>query len=147
MKLTGHSNTILYLILGNMERKTELTGKYATGLRLLNRKRVKKGFPGTLLPSFQSQCPPPINSIQGTLVTHQEKTKQRAPTVLLKLLASALRLSSPFSPEANSKGIFRPTPHAKWTLGRRGPCFTWWGKDTHFLTKQGDKRRREHWGK
>ena len=69
MKLTGHSNTILYLILGNMERIAgRAKGKICCRPEVVKQKRVRKGFPGSLLPShFKAsahhqliKCKPPL---------------------------------------------------------------------------------------
>lgn len=106
------------------------------GLRPLNRKRVRKGFPGRLLSShyFKASAHHQSSPCKALLVEHQEKATRRAQTVL-ELPASALRLSYPFPPDRQILEAFVAQPPAQGEIsGRRGPCLTRWGQKGHSLS-------------
>lgn len=101
----------MYLILGNTERKTgRAEGKICCRPEVVKQERSEEGISRQSSPKlFQSQCPPPINPTQGTLVKHKEKATQRAPT-LPELPVSALSFSYPFLPERQILKDFPPNP-------------------------------------
>ena len=155
MRLTGHSNTILYLILGNMQRKQwERREKICCGPEAVNQDKTEEGisrqasrvgfFPVISKPmpttNQLTQCKPPS--------WNSRKRRRRAQTVLLELPASSLCFY-PFPPERQIlKDFSAQPPDAGWISGKRGPCPHSMGTERTlvFLWSKGIGGR-VHWGK
>lgn len=126
-----------------MKRKTGRgEGKICCRPEVVQQEKSEEGiFRKSSPKSFQSQCPPPINPMQGTLVKHQVKATQKVPT-LLQLPASAFCLSYPFLPERQILKVFSAQPPTQGKSPREEAPVSFGGNrtGTGFLSEQRNRR-------